>query len=244
MIETIKIAGIDGSISSTGKVIMTLNKETLDIIDVRYYGYSDTIKYSYNGAMSEVKHMGTDYGSGLPVVERQYRAFPYIMEHLEDVNMIGMEGYSFTKQSSSLVQLAEWGGSLKKMFYDNDKGILIYPPTSVKMFATGNGQASKIMMAHAIMEIYPEWYPKEFANLKQYESPHEDLCDAFWMCETLRNHMKYDIIGRDSLPDHVVSLLESKSTKKTTPIVEVKIIKKGMDYNKKKQSTKSPKKVK
>jgi len=236
-IETIKIAGIDGSISSTGKVIMTLNKKTLDIINVRYYGYTDTIKYSYNGPMSEVKLMGTDYNSKLPVVERQCKAYPYIMEHLEDVKVLGMEGYSFTKQSSSLVQLAEWGGGLKKMFYDANMGIFIYPPTSVKMFATGNGQASKIMMAHAIMEIYPQWYPEEFKNLKQYESPHEDLCDAFWMCETLRNHMKYDILGRDSLPDHIVSLLENKSTKNTHPIIETIKIKKG-SYDSVKKSKK------
>ena len=66
-------------------------------------------------------------------------------------------------------------------------------------------------MCQAVKEFYPQFYYPYFETLKQYESPHSDFCDAFWMCEILRNHIKFDVLGPDSLPPDVLALMRYTS---------------------------------
>jgi hypothetical protein len=70
-------------------------------------------------------------------------------------------------------------------------------------------------MCEAMRAVYPQFYYPEFDQFpKQYESPHADLCDAFWMCEILRNHIKHDILGPDSLPKDILAMLTYHTPKK------------------------------
>jgi hypothetical protein len=103
----------------------------------------------------------------------------------------------------------------RRHFYLQGKGIITYGIGQIKHFATGNGDAGKIAMCEAMKAVYPQFYYPEFEQFpRQYESPHSDLCDAFWMCEILRNHIKYDILGPDSLPQDILALLTYHTTRK------------------------------
>ena len=175
-----KIAGIDPSMNSSGKVIMDLDDETFDIRDIQFYGYQPKLN-----AVLETEHVhimcsGTDYDR-MPMLVRQDRALAILDRDMEDVKYVSFEDYGIPQ---------------------------------IKHFATGNGDANKIAMCEAMKAVYPQFYFPEFDQFpKQYESPHSDLCDAFWMCEILRNHIKHDILGPESLPDNVRALLCAPATK-------------------------------
>jgi len=217
-----KIAGIDPSMNSSGKCIMDLD-ENYKINSIHYYGYHTTKIRSISGERVEIAHIGNKYSS-LNMFDRQNLAYDILNKDMEDVKHVALEGYAFGKTgSSSLIQLGEFGGGLRKFFYDQGKGVIFYPPTTVKHFATGSGAADKIRMAESIKQLYPECYPSIFESFHQYESPHSDLCDAFWICEVLRNHLIYDVFGSDALEEHIRLLLEFKSVKKSSSIIETKL---------------------
>ena len=221
-----KICGIDPSITSTGKCIMTLD-EKLDITDIKFYGYTDKNKYVMNTDRVVIDKIPKDYPK-MNMFDRQNLVYAILEKDMDDVEYIAFEGYAYAKgNSSSIFQLGEFIGGEKKLFYDAGKGIVIYPPMVVKRFATGNGNADKSMMASAIQNQYPDLYPTEFHSLKQYGNPHSDLCDAFWMADVLRHHIKYDKLGPESIDDGKRSLLESPSTKGAESIVETRMHRKA-----------------
>ena len=78
-----------------------------------------------------------------------------------------IEGYSFTQKSASITILAELAGTLKHLFRENGVSYYIIPPTTLKKYVTGKGNAKKEQM---ILGVYKAWN-KEFAT--------NDEADAF-----------------------------------------------------------------
>ena len=209
---------------------MTLDDGTYDILDVQLYGYNSTKKRCVSGLNCRVDHVGTKY-TKMNMFDRQNIAYDVLTLDMEDVKHVAFEGYAYgfakkSQESGRLVQLGEFIGGMKKFFYDAGKGIIIYPPRTVKRFATGNGNAGKTMMCEMFEEEYPQYYPREvFNNLPQFIDPHGDICDAFWIAETLRNHLIYEVFGTENLDEGTVAMLELKATKNTSSIVETELIK-------------------
>ena len=222
-----KICGIDPSIVSTGKCIMTLD-EKLDITDIKFYGYTDKNKYVMSTERVLVDKIPKNC-SKMNMFDRQNLIYAILEKDMDDVEYMAFEGYAYAKgNSSSIFQLGEFIGGMKKMFYEMGKGIVIYPPPVVKRFATGNGNADKSMMASAIRRRYPDLYPIEFDSLRQFDNPHSDLCDSFWMADVLRHHMKYDKLGPSSMDEGVATILETPATKGAGSIIETRMFKKAV----------------
>jgi crossover junction endodeoxyribonuclease RuvC len=57
--------------------------------------------------------------------------------------LIAYEGYSMGKFIGRAADLGELGGTLKLMIYERNIPILLVPPASLKMFATGKGNCDK-----------------------------------------------------------------------------------------------------
>jgi hypothetical protein len=86
-------------------------------------------------------------------------------------------------------------------------------------------------------------YPSDiFAKLKEFESPHNDLCDAFWMCEILRSCMKLEKFGPDSLDAAKYAFLTTTVTKGALSLAESPLMKKGVPYEPVRKKKKSKKK--
>ena len=147
-----KICGIDPSINSSGKCIMTLNPQTYEMLSVQFYGYSTTNNRCISGDTFTIEKVGTKYAK-MNMFDRQNLAYGIMLKDMEDIKYVAFEGYALgVTKSSSIFQLGEFIGGLKKLFYDMGKGIMIYPPTVVKKFATGNGTADKTMMRKMFQE--------------------------------------------------------------------------------------------
>lgn len=216
-----RICGLDLSINSSGKCIMDLD-DNLDIVNFKLYGYNKTKKYAMETEHISMKCLGSKY-TELNFFERQSIAYDILLTDMDDVTFVGIEGYSFgSTKSNTLFQIGEFSGGIKKILYDMGKGILIYPPSVIKYYATENGNADKVKMKMGMMsEKYNRFYPEEMNIFKDFESPQSDLIDAFFICEILRNHMKYE---KGLLTDDYVKyLLERKSTKKVNSIIETEM---------------------
>lgn len=225
----IKICGTDTSIKSTGKTIMTINDQDFSIIDCKYYGYTDTKIRAYHDDILNISFIGSDY-SKLPIVKRQVIAYETILSDLEDVNVVSFEGYAYSKartanssNSRGMMQLAEFIGTLKYLLHTRNKSFIVYPSTTVKKFATGNGNADKLLMQKQLKHDYPQFHHDYFDNILKWENPCSDIVDSFWMCECLRLHMKYDVLGESKLTEVELHQVTSH-TPASEPIIATQII--------------------
>lgn len=96
----------------------------------------------------------------------------YIRDHLRDLcgrytpSMIVYEGYSMGSHTGRAFDIGELGGVLKMFAFTNGYPVLLVPPTVLKKFVTGKGNASK---EEVILKLY-----KRFG----YEAPQNDEADA------------------------------------------------------------------
>ena len=211
---------------------MELNKETFDIISIKYYAFHDTKVRCTSDEWLNIECVGTKY-SKLSIMERQHIAYPIMDKDMEDVKFVSFEGYAFSKtrgkkgeNSRGMMQLGEFIGGLKLRYFEQGKGILIYPPTSVKLFATHSGDADKLKMARQIENDYPQFYHPYFDRITEWKNmnPVSDITDSFWICEALRVHMKYDILGSAVMKQVELMGIQSH-TAKSHPLCETKMVK-------------------
>lgn len=67
-----------------------------------------------------------------------------------------IEGYAFGAKGNALTALHELGGVMKNKLLAVEAVYVIVPPAQLKLFATGNGRASKEWMVEAAQEIWPD----------------------------------------------------------------------------------------
>jgi crossover junction endodeoxyribonuclease RuvC len=65
-----------------------------------------------------------------------------------------MEGYSFASRSGQAFSIGELGGVVKAYLFKEGITPKIIPPTSLKKFVTGKGNAKKELM---LKEVYKKW---------------------------------------------------------------------------------------
>ena len=83
-------------------------------------------------------------------------------------SLVAFEGYAlgFRGKSNTIFDLGELGGTLKLLILERGIDILLVPPTSLKLFATGKGNADKDQVAFAIKEALDVSY----ATSDQYDA--------------------------------------------------------------------------
>lgn len=228
-----KIAGFDPSTKSTGKCIMELNDETFAIESVKLYAYLQVKKRCYSDDLLEITHVGSTYESK-SILERQSIAYPVLDKNMEDVKFASFEGYAYSKargrggntqsHSRGIIQLGEFIGSMKYHFYQKGIGVVVYPSTTIKKFATGDGTADKILMQQQFKTDYPEYYHDYLDNIIDFENPSSDIVDAFWLCEALRLHIKMDVLGETAMSAIELTSL-CAHTAKSSAIYETPVLK-------------------
>lgn len=88
-----------------------------------------------------------------------------------------VEGYAFGAMNKREA-LGELGGVLRLSLYDDGIRVVVVPPTSLKKFATGKGNADKIAMAVALQKQYGLEYPTS------------DQTDAYFLAELGRAYFR------------------------------------------------------
>lgn len=85
------------------------------------------------------------------------------------VDLVVIEGYSYMSKGRAIVDIGEMGGVVRYQLYCYGQPYAVLPPKSLKLFATGNGNASKHEMI--------VWA----RDLLRYGGFDEDEADALWL---------------------------------------------------------------
>jgi len=126
------------------------------------------------------------------VSERAARLAQYCLNWIRsvaDAKQVYIEDYAFAA-TGRVFHIGENTGILKH-FLDNESiDYTPVPPTVVKKFATGKGNADKHKMTAAFLLDYPpavKWIPLFFPRFKDGQlvakSPLSDLADAYWIAK-------------------------------------------------------------
>lgn len=139
------ILGIDPSLSSTGICIMSDDGLVIDSIAIQ--------------PISKGSERLAVFHQSLKIIIAKY--------DIHDIRAF-IEGYAFGANNQREA-LGELGGVLRLELYDGNIPVVVVQPTALKKFATGKGNADKILMGVQLM--------KEFG----LEYPTSDQTDAYWL---------------------------------------------------------------
>jgi crossover junction endodeoxyribonuclease RuvC len=144
--KEMKVMGLDLSLSSTGVVV--LESDTWGILHV------ETIK-----SKPQEDETARIVMLGGKILQATQRFLPHLTV---------IEGPAFgMKNTNCIWQLGELAGIVKQYLYLHEFKVLIVPPTTLKKFITGKGNAKKDMM---MLAVYKK-YGVEFAD--------DNQCDAY-----------------------------------------------------------------
>ena len=195
------------SISSSGIIVEELDDNTLDVIDVKYYGFTTKKKLEQNNILYyNNKNFNNDYAKYTWMQEN-------ILSWLNKCFYVAIEDYAFGTSSSSgmIFSLAEFEGNIKIGLYNKGKKLRFYSVNSNKKFFTGYGLSDKIGMYQAFNKytgVKPDISTLPVVDSGKGVAPTSDIIDAFALCECLRMELKLraGLIQLHELPKHQIEV--------------------------------------
>ena len=191
------IAGLDVSPTSTGCIKFELDSQ-FNIVKIEKLGFCEIAQTSKNAWKDVITYKDGQFST---YYHRQSFMLPKIMDFLKDAEYIALEDYAFSAKGK-ITMLAEVCGNIKSRLFDDGKKIRAYDPGSVKLYATGKGNAKKPDMFDSYQALS---YKEDFSYLPQIKvhkkgakagqrnkdgiSPTSDLIDAFFICDMLRHEL-------------------------------------------------------
>ena len=126
-------------------------------------------------------------------------------------------------------EIAEYTGGLKDKFYELGIPYKKFSPLSVKQFATGKGNAEKLLMGMMFNKLENKHLlDPHFQDIVDFKSPKADIVDSYYMADLLRYEMCYTSKGIFPNEDDSATLrqvvVEGKSGAKTEPTIKKEFI--------------------
>lgn len=135
-------------------------------------------------ALSSVRVPDADV---IPRADTVARACLAWIQQWTDVREIAIEDYAYSA-TGRVFHIGEHTGILKYHLYQAGYAVRPIPPTVIKKFATGKGNADKPRMTQAFLDAYPDarawrtaFFPRTAATASPAKSPLADLADAYWI---------------------------------------------------------------
>jgi len=144
------ILGLDPGLTSFGAA--TLDTETGEVM-------TQAIKTKPRG-----QEFARRFGRYYEILDALHAWLPEVMD------AVFVEHYSFNSKGSSSVTLGEFGGVLRNCFYRDACTPYEVPPSTLKKFIAGKGNADKSQMRIA---VYKRW---------GFEAETSDEIDAYGLC--------------------------------------------------------------
>lgn len=181
------IAGIDYSMRSPSVCIFTgTEKEAFTFERCKFHFLTDTKKYAEF-------FLNNIYGSRFQDWNCEYQRYKSIadwaMDHLEGCTHIALEGYSYGSKGK-VFHIAENTGVLKYKIHNTGIPLEVIPPTTVKKFATGKGNADKTMMHNSFKSDCGINLKEEITpNKSSVDNPVSDIVDSYYVCKYLHDQI-------------------------------------------------------
>ena len=185
-----KIAGIDYSLTSPAICVYIEEKDGghFDFDRCMLYYLSNTERQQQLAAGSGVGNIIAEpYPEWNCEEERHEKLASWAYQRVQGCNEVYLEGYAFaTAAQAGVRSIAENTGLLKHKMWKNKISFMSYPPTVIKKFATGKGNANKEVMYEAFVdELLTPTDLKERLTPKatKVKNPVSDLVDAYFIAK-------------------------------------------------------------
>tara|TARA_R100000458_G_C8113716_1_gene135449 strand:+ start:56 stop:412 length:357 start_codon:yes stop_codon:yes gene_type:complete len=107
------------------------------------------------------------------------------MDKVIGCEQIAIEGYSMGSKGK-VFHIAENTGVLKYKIYNSGIPLEVIPPTTVKKFATGKGNADKLKMHKTfINDVGVDLREKITPDKTKISNPVSDIVDSYYICKFL-----------------------------------------------------------
>jgi len=185
-----KIAGIDYSLTSPAICVWKSTDDRLfdfDSCDLYYLENSQRWKSTTASSHGLLNLHPEEYPEWNTEEERHDLLSNWAMSIIQGCNEIYLEGYAFATVGKSHVRsVAENTGLLKHKMHKVKQTFSLVPPTVVKKYATGKGNANKEVMYEAFSaelvtpsDLKSRLTPKS----KKLSNPVTDIVDSYWLCK-------------------------------------------------------------
>jgi hypothetical protein len=185
-----KIAGIDYSLTSPAICVWKSSDDRLfdfDSCDLYYLENSQRWKSTTATSHGLLNLHPEEYPEWNTEEERHDLLSNWAMSIIQGCNEIYLEGYAFATVGKSHVRsVAENTGLLKHKMHKVKQTFSLVPPTVVKKYATGKGNANKEVMYEAFSaelvtpsDLKSQLTPKS----KNLRNPVTDIVDSYWLCK-------------------------------------------------------------
>lgn len=144
-----------------------------------------TSKKKHIGAFNNI--LGEEHLDFISPDQRHDNLCNWLLSKLENYNIkelkIALEGYSYNS-SGRVNDISEATGLIKNQFYKRGIKYDLIPPTRVKKFAYGKGNATKLQM----LEVFKRETNLDLCfelNCIEGNSPVSDIIDSYYLCKYL-----------------------------------------------------------
>ena len=172
------ICGIDYSMTSPAICIHTGDSWSLN--NCAFYYQTSVKKLEFQNAMFQ----GVPFKDYVAQEERFFNnalwAEAIIQKHAP--NFAALEGYAMGAKGK-VFHIGENTGMLKHIMWRNKLDFIVPPPTVIKKFATGKGNANKEKMEEAFLAETSFNIRTVLAQSELSFNPSSDLIDAYYMCK-------------------------------------------------------------
>ena len=184
-----KIAGIDYSLTSPAIcVYKDENGGHFDFDRCVFHYLSNTEKQRQSAAGSGLDNLRAErYPEWQSEAERHEKLATWAYNIVQGCDEVFLEGYAFaTSAQAGVRSLAENTGLLKHKMWKNKLIFRTYPPTVIKKFATGKGNANKDQMYDAFISelLTPDDLKERLTpKAKKVTNPISDIVDSYFIAK-------------------------------------------------------------
>ena len=183
-----KLAGIDYSLTSPAICVWKETNDnrhfSFDMCDVYYLETAQRLK---RATQHEILNLHAETYPEWETEEQRHDLLSDWAMSIINGCQIFMEGYAFATSGKSYVRsVAENSGLLKHKMYKVKQVFTSIPPSVIKKYATGKGNANKDLMYDAFSEesntpsdLQKTLRPKS----NKLTNPTTDIVDSYWICK-------------------------------------------------------------
>lgn len=174
-----KVAGLDYSMTSPAICLYDDADGEFKFSNCSVYFLTQTKKYD-----TIVKNITGNFFEYTDDITRYDKISHFFLEKIVERNVkkIFIEGYSMGSKGR-VFNIAENTGVMKYRLWKNGIDYEIIPPTVIKKFATGKGNADKAAMQSAFMKDNNVDLKFEFKMTENQWNPSSDIIDSYWICK-------------------------------------------------------------
>ena len=178
-----KVAGIDYSLNSPAICVWKQDDRLFNFDSCDVYYLENTSRSSTHGILNL-------HGELYPKWETEEQRHDLLSDWAMSIIsgcQVFIEGYAFATSGKSHVRsVAENSGLLKHKMYKAKQTFTSIPPSVIKKYATGKGNANKDLMYDAFSEesTTPSGLQKTLKpKSNKLSNPTTDIVDSYWICK-------------------------------------------------------------